>query len=576
MVRLDDPMVSLKHAELSLEGGLFRLKDLGSRTGTRVNGAPVLPRQPLEPTDEISIGPFRLRVTTLEPESIAPPSDESAKRQAFPPSVPPSPAAPIAEGSPIGPPPAVPPPPAGRASARPPQPEPKPAPASITAVSEPPTYREPARIAPTATRLGWLPSAVVPGQPEKAAEVAPPSQGVPKADPGFTPRAAVSSANEETTRVVAVPTKSASQPSAAVAPQPLKAVVAPPVKAAVAPLPVPGAALGESVATQVDLSPSHVSSGSRAALADVRIDTPREVVPLAFAVSEVAHDGAASSQEDDEDDDDDSDFVPPFDLLDTLSRSGLQDDPERDRKESSPGGGPLPRGSRPVGPTSSREGSAPRSRAARGHRRHRGRRELLVLSRGLQVVCRARLRAGSCDPGCAGEAGRAQDASRRRHAGQHRFGGRRQADGSLGAAGAGARGAASLASAGRREHDFGRLVSRSAPRHRPVHRLRRPCREEGGGFRHQRRAVRDHRRQGAGAGATAAHAASGDSLSRDSCPRRTRCRRSATRQRSRTRRRSPRALAEPGKTQPLRAHRLSASSPRSEALPAPSRSMRSR
>ena len=101
MVRLDDPMVSLKHAELSLEGGLFRLKDLGSRTGTRVNGAPVLPRQPLEPTDEISIGPFRLRVTTLEPESIAPPSDESAKRQAFPPSVPPSPAAPIAEGSPI-------------------------------------------------------------------------------------------------------------------------------------------------------------------------------------------------------------------------------------------------------------------------------------------------------------------------------------------------------------------------------------------------------------------------------------------------------------------------------------------
>ncbi len=52
MVRLDDPMVSLRHAELTLEGGLFRLKDLGSRTGTRVNGAPVLPRQPLDPTDE--------------------------------------------------------------------------------------------------------------------------------------------------------------------------------------------------------------------------------------------------------------------------------------------------------------------------------------------------------------------------------------------------------------------------------------------------------------------------------------------------------------------------------------------
>jgi hypothetical protein len=68
MLRLDDSSVSLNHATLSLEGGLFRIKDNGSRTGTRVNGAAILPRQPVEPTDELSIGPFRLRVTLCDPD----------------------------------------------------------------------------------------------------------------------------------------------------------------------------------------------------------------------------------------------------------------------------------------------------------------------------------------------------------------------------------------------------------------------------------------------------------------------------------------------------------------------------
>jgi len=84
MVRLDDPAVSLKHAELSLEGGLFRVKDLGSRTGTRINGAPVRPRQPLEPTDEILIGPFRLRATVVEPEP-EPLEEETLSRPGRPP-----------------------------------------------------------------------------------------------------------------------------------------------------------------------------------------------------------------------------------------------------------------------------------------------------------------------------------------------------------------------------------------------------------------------------------------------------------------------------------------------------------
>jgi hypothetical protein len=86
MVRLDDPAISSRHAELSLEGGLFRLRDLGSRTGTRINGAPVLPRQPVEAGDQIAIGPFRLRATLCEENPI----EASAADGRSAPSVPPT------------------------------------------------------------------------------------------------------------------------------------------------------------------------------------------------------------------------------------------------------------------------------------------------------------------------------------------------------------------------------------------------------------------------------------------------------------------------------------------------------
>ncbi len=82
MVRLDAPEVSAKHAELVLAGGLFRLRDLGSRTGTRVNGVPVLPRQPLEPDDEVSIGNFRLRITLCDPDGLDEPKSRESVRPA--------------------------------------------------------------------------------------------------------------------------------------------------------------------------------------------------------------------------------------------------------------------------------------------------------------------------------------------------------------------------------------------------------------------------------------------------------------------------------------------------------------
>jgi hypothetical protein len=63
LVHLDDPSVSLRHAEISLDASGVRITDLGSRTGTWVNQQQTTPDQALAPTDEINIGAFRLRQT---------------------------------------------------------------------------------------------------------------------------------------------------------------------------------------------------------------------------------------------------------------------------------------------------------------------------------------------------------------------------------------------------------------------------------------------------------------------------------------------------------------------------------
>lgn len=41
MVVIDDPSVSSRHAQLELNADTYRLKDLGSTNGTRVNGTPI-------------------------------------------------------------------------------------------------------------------------------------------------------------------------------------------------------------------------------------------------------------------------------------------------------------------------------------------------------------------------------------------------------------------------------------------------------------------------------------------------------------------------------------------------------
>src|SRR5438477_7618429 len=41
MIVVDDPSVSGRHAQLELSGDIYRLKDLDSTNGTRVNGIPI-------------------------------------------------------------------------------------------------------------------------------------------------------------------------------------------------------------------------------------------------------------------------------------------------------------------------------------------------------------------------------------------------------------------------------------------------------------------------------------------------------------------------------------------------------
>jgi ABC-type multidrug transport system ATPase subunit/pSer/pThr/pTyr-binding forkhead associated (FHA) protein/ABC-type multidrug transport system permease subunit len=56
---LDDPNVSRLHAEVVRDGERLMLRDLGSRNGTRVDGA-ITDRAPLVAGSEIGIGPYRL------------------------------------------------------------------------------------------------------------------------------------------------------------------------------------------------------------------------------------------------------------------------------------------------------------------------------------------------------------------------------------------------------------------------------------------------------------------------------------------------------------------------------------
>jgi ABC transport system ATP-binding/permease protein len=60
-VALDqDTTASRRHAQITADGGVYRIQDLGSSNGTYVNGAKVT-EQALTPGDEVSVGGTRFR-----------------------------------------------------------------------------------------------------------------------------------------------------------------------------------------------------------------------------------------------------------------------------------------------------------------------------------------------------------------------------------------------------------------------------------------------------------------------------------------------------------------------------------
>lgn len=77
-ISLPDGTVSKSHAELSCQGGVWQVRDLGSRNGTRVNGVPVTGVMTLKSGDSIEFGHVVLELTTedvlsstMTPESVS-------------------------------------------------------------------------------------------------------------------------------------------------------------------------------------------------------------------------------------------------------------------------------------------------------------------------------------------------------------------------------------------------------------------------------------------------------------------------------------------------------------------------
>ena len=81
-VRLNDPSVSLLHAEIIRRGPYAYVADLGlSRNGTRVNGPPV-GRRVLEDGDVVTFGAARCRIGGMPREDL--PTEAELRRPAVP------------------------------------------------------------------------------------------------------------------------------------------------------------------------------------------------------------------------------------------------------------------------------------------------------------------------------------------------------------------------------------------------------------------------------------------------------------------------------------------------------------
>jgi predicted component of type VI protein secretion system len=304
-VRLDDPSVSLRHAVLDVVGDSVRVSDLRSRTGTLVNGSAITKQVTLEPTDELIVGTYRLRLTIHRPQA----TDASAG------------AAPLAAMSVPTPYEAMPVPGLARAAAqdhrlaRP-----------ATQRIEPAPAPAPPRVSPSVDDEVTTTGVVLP----KSAH-APPTR-LPALDDEPSGSGPLDIDQEETAaRPLTGPAGSMFDPAP-------RGFFDPPPPAA-QPRSSPQAPLGGAT-VPLSFSPAMLRPAPKEEAPPVRpaAKVPTTVRPapkepvversLAPALPPVlAFAGRATDHEDDDDDeDDDSDFVPPFDLLQALTRVGTNAD----------------------------------------------------------------------------------------------------------------------------------------------------------------------------------------------------------------------------------------------------------
>jgi len=309
MVRLLDPEVAPCHAVLRFDGESSWIEDCGSALGTAVNGEPVS-LQPIEATDEISIGRHRLRVTLHRADTT--PAPLSVR--------------PIAKPA---------------APARPPLPPARP---SLAAPPRPTPASQAPPEAPRGTGPIWPPVAAAPPSAKPSPEVSP-ARPKPAASPpvSVVPAPARPSAVAAATVARATPPPPAAPIAAVPAPKRPSAVAAatvaratPPAAAApvpLAPAPRPAAAVrptGTMVLSGLP-SPGPADAQSAPAMATAVAPAPRsevQAIPVNRLFSVPAEDPQPDSPPrvrafPDDDDDDDVAFEPSFSLLDGLSQVGL-------------------------------------------------------------------------------------------------------------------------------------------------------------------------------------------------------------------------------------------------------------
>lgn len=309
-VRLDDPSVSLRHAVLDVVGDSVRVSDLGSRAGTLVNGHAISKQVTLEPTDELIVGTYRLRLTIHRPQATEGSDDVKARPVISVPTP--------YEEMPV---PGLAPPAAqDRRLARPATQrlEPPPAPAKVS----PSVDDEVTTTGVVLPKAPYAPQTLLPALDDEPSGSGPLDidQEETAARPLTGPAASMF---DPAPRGFFDPPPAAPSPSAPQAPLGGATVPLSFSPAMLRPVPKEEAPPVRPAAREPTVRPAAKEPKARPAPKEPVVE--RALAPALPPVLPFA--GRATDYDDDDDDeDDDSDFVPPFDLLQALTRVGTSSD----------------------------------------------------------------------------------------------------------------------------------------------------------------------------------------------------------------------------------------------------------